>query len=298
MNLSIRILVIMVSGLMIFACSAGILQKKSAMDEAASATFMPDRFEGMVHIPGGWFRMGSNKKSNESPPHRVYVRGFYLDATEVTVGDFRQFCRQTGRKMPEQPIWSSDAHPVVNVTWHEAKAYANWQDKRLPTEAEWEFAARGGQNSVKYAYNAEKVYLQSYGNIADESILNVKERFPVKSRYDDGFPFAAPVRSFPPIDLGLYDMEGNVLEWCSDWYGEDYYGKADKLNPKGPENGHYRVVRGASYNRSGQYLRATYRSWFPANVRFEFLGFRCAKSEDAKKNINASTASSDGSVVN
>ncbi len=234
--------------------------------------------EGMVFIPGGTFKMGSTRKANEGPVHTVTVKGFYLDKTEVTVAEYYRFCKATKRRMPEQPEWSEDDHPVVNVDWRHARAYARWVGKRLPTEAEWEYAARGTAAGTGYTPNPKTRYKMSYGNIADESLLQIKLRFPIKRRYDDGYIHTAPVASFPSNIFGVYDMEGNVLEWCSDWYSAGYYKKSPSKNPKGPAKGNYKVIRGASWNRSGMYLRSTFRSWYPPACAFNFLGFRCAKS--------------------
>ncbi len=244
--------------------------------EQDNASFLPPEFEGMALIPGGWFIMGSNYKADEKPMHKVYVKSFYLDKYEVTVAEFRRFCIATGRKMPYQPAWNSDNHPVVNVTWYQAQAYAKWAGKRLPTEAEWEYVARVGQGYLNYPIQTERSYLKSYGNIADFSLIQQNPGRVGLSSYQDGFPFTSPVGYFPPNPLGIYDMEGNVLEWCADWYDAHYYAQSPEKNPGGPAKGNYKVIRGASWNRSGNYLRTTFRTFYPPQCRFDFLGFRCA----------------------
>ncbi len=232
---------------------------------------------GMKFIPGGTFNMGSAAKKTEGPVHRVRVDSFYLDENEVTVYEYLRFCKATRRHMPKQPVWSDDEHPVVNITWKDARDFAAWSGKRLPTEAEWEYAARSTKPGTRYASDPKNSYFGSFGNIADESLLRIKVRFPVKTRYDDGFVHSAPVGSFPANIFGVFDLEGNVLEWCSDWYGPDYYKNSAKNNPQGAAKGNYKIIRGASWNRSGDYLRSTYRSWYPPACAFDFLGFRCAK---------------------
>ncbi len=240
----------------------------------------PQEVDGMLFIPGGWFAMGSHFKSDEKPVHRVFVKPFYLDKFEVTVDEFRRFCVETGHKMPPQPFWNKDDHPVVNVNWYDAQAYARWAGKRLPSEAEWEFAARGGLPILRYAINTQHSMAQSHGNVADYSLLNKDGRRIVETGYDDGFPFTSPVGYFPPNVFGIYDMEGNVLEWCNDWYDARYYALSADHNPHGPAKGTYKVIRGGSWNRSGNYLRPTYRTWYPPQCSFDFLGFRCAMDAD------------------
>jgi len=234
--------------------------------------------DGMAYVPGGWFDMGSTVAKNERPVHRVYVKPFYMDIKEVTVGEFDDFCRTTRRRMPKQPEWSTMHHPVVNVTWYQANAYARWAGKRLPTEAEWEFAARGGENNgLRYNYDETSLFGNLYGNVADESIRREKGRYPSIDNYDDGYVYASPVGSFVPNKYGIYDLDGNVLEWCADWYAKDYYQHSETENPRGPEKGTYKVIRGGAWNRGSQYLRVTYRTYYNPKVQFDFLGFRCVK---------------------
>ena len=252
------------------------LKKETIPTKTASAPTLPREIDGMVLIQGGWFLMGSNKKANERPVHKVYVKSFYMDKFEVTVEEFRRFCIATGRKMPMQPIWNSDNHPVVNVSWYDAQAYAKWAGKRLPTEAEWEYAARAGGNSLTYPFQMERAYIKSYGNVADFSLYQKDRRRVIVGSYEDGFPFTSPVGYFPPNPFGIYDLEGNVLEWCADWYDARYYSQSPQTNPGGPPKGSYKVIRGASWNRSGDYLRTTFRTYYPPQCTFDFLGFRCA----------------------
>jgi len=253
-------------------------KKNEQSEENKDQNMAMSRYEedGMLYVPGGFFIMGSKKRKNEQPMRRVYIEGLYLDKTEVTVAQFREFCRETKRKMPEQPEWNEENHPVVNVTWEEANAYARWTGKRLPTEAEWEYVASGGSDDYEYVYQNSQQYGKNYENIADESMRRVKYHFPVVSGYDDGYVYTSPAGLFAPNKFGIHDLNGNVLEWCSDWY-EDKYKAEDVKNPKGPSEGRYRVIRGASWNRSGSYMRTSYRTFYNSTVRFDFLGFRCAK---------------------
>ncbi len=256
-----------------------LLNKQTPKTTADNPTPSPiyfEEFNGMILIPGGWFTMGSNRKADEKPIHKVYIKSFYMDKYEVTVEEFRRFCIATGRKMPPQPPWNRDDHPVVNVSWFDAQAYARWAGKRLPTEAEWEYVAKAGTNNLNFPLKQERSYLKSFGNVADFSLLQKDHRRAVIDNYEDGFPFTSPVGYFPPNPFGLFDMEGNVLEWCADWYDAHYYAQSPSENPPGPAKGTYKVIRGGSWNRSGYYLRTTFRTWYPPDCTFEFLGFRCA----------------------
>ncbi len=288
LNISV-ILFVIATSILFYSCNNKILplkeQNLQPSEQRPNQTQeLPQEIEGMRLIPGGLFTMGSRYKADEQPMHTVYIKPFYLDKFEVTVDEFRKFCVETGHKMPVQPYWNKDDHPVVNVSWYDAMAYAKWAGKRLPTEAEWEYAAKGGKSAAQYALITSHAYVKSHGNVADYSLLNKDARRIVESGYDDGFPFTSPVGYFPPNIFGIYDMEGNVLEWCSDWYDAHYYAHSEAQNPKGPTKGAYKVIRGGSWNRSGQYLRPTYRTWYPPQCTFEFLGFRCAI--DASKGLD------------
>ncbi len=261
----------------LFFISSCSLKNAFLSDEKIVSQQGPPKIEGMIFIPGGTFKMGSNKKKNEYPIHSVKISGFYMDKHEVTVGKYHQFCIATRRKMPNQPKWNNDNHPIINITWYDAQAYAKWSGKRLPTEAEWEYAARGNNRSFYYTHGNSSHRGKNYGNIADESFHQIKAQFPVVEKYYDGYVYTAPVESYPANIFGLHDMEGNVLEWCSDWYSSKYYKASPNIDPKGPAKGRYKIMRGASWNRGFRYLRATFRTWYPQKASYEFLGFRCAR---------------------
>lgn len=268
------------------SCSyiSSLLPKEDSSEKNNKSIATIEDEPGMVFVEGGLFNMGSRRKG-EGPPRKILISSLYVDRTEVTVFEFREFVGATKRRMPKQPEWNMEDHPVVNVTWNEAKAYAKWAGKRLPTEAEWEYVARGGPSNFKYVYENSAQYGKNYENIADESMRRFKYHFPVVSGYDDGYIFTSPAGLFPANKFGVHDLNGNVLEWCSDWYKEKY-AKADK-DPHGPKKGTYKVIRGASWNRSGKYMRASHRTFFNTHVRFDFLGFRCVK--DASKPISKIT---------
>jgi len=204
----------------------------------------------------------------ETPRHTVYLDAFYIDKYQVTNELFKKFVDETGYvteaekrgyswiwkgkvegvnwkhpQNPEDDISDRMNHPVVHVSWNDADAYAKWAGKRLPTEAEWEKAARGGLVGKKFPWGDEDPD-GTQCNFADK---NTDFSWSDKS-VDDGYKYTAPVGSYSPNGYGLYDMTGNVWEWCADWYDENYYSKSPSRNPTGPNSGKYRVCRGGSWH--------------------------------------------------
>ncbi|SEP40688.1 Formylglycine-generating enzyme, required for sulfatase activity, contains SUMF1/FGE domain [Nitrosovibrio sp. Nv6] len=171
-------------------------------------------------------------------------------------------------------------HPVVNVTWNDAVAMSRWlSDKegrryRLPTEAEWEYAARAGTQTRYHSSNDPRSLLK----IANTFDADARVNWPQWTAYSiaghDGFAFTAPVGSYTPNRLGLYDMHGNVWEWCSDWYDENYYAKSPRDDPPGPTSGIVRVRRGGSWHTWSLYARSSYRNWNTQETRYPLVGFR------------------------
>jgi len=237
--------------------------------------------DDMVLIADGEFLMGSNYGDhNETPIHKVYLAAFYIDKYEVTNLQFSQFLNEKGnqeeggvawldtsdedclieyRNGKYQPKSGYENHPVIEVSWFGARAYAEWAGKRFPTEAEWEKAARGGLVGKKYPW----------GDNIDSS----------KANYDENVGQTTPVGRYPPNNYGLYDMGGNVWEWVSDWYDEDYYSSSNSYrNPQGPNYGSERVIRGAGWSYDARYLRCASRSYVHPDNTSNHLGFRCAKS--------------------
>lgn len=220
---------------------------------------------GMVYIPEGEFMMGSKKgDEDERPVHRVYVAGFYIEKYEVNKKEYQSFIEATERYIPDfwdDPDLSKPSLPVVGVTWEDSKAYCKWVGKRLPTEAEWEKAARGiDGRAYPWGDNYGSSQANAYGK-------------------QDGFQFTAPVDKFSAgaSPFGVLNMSGNVWEWCADWYAEDYYTGKNSKSPQGPSQGNFRVIRGGSWEDATSKLRTTNRHSAEPNYSAYNLGFRCAK---------------------
>jgi formylglycine-generating enzyme required for sulfatase activity len=177
--------------------------------------------------------------------------------------------------------------PVIHVSWNDAKAYCEWlseksgQTYRLPTEAEWEYAAGNGAKHTKYSWGNGQPYGKKAGNLADETGAEAfnwnKTADSIFLGYDDGYKSTAPVGSFLPNDFGLYDMTGNVWEWCSDWKGD--YSSGIQTNPQGPSMGSGRVFRGGSWGDSPLYCRVAGRDDGAPHGRVSIVGFRIARTK-------------------
>jgi sulfatase modifying factor 1 len=262
----------------------------------------------MALIPAGVFLMGSRDQApDESPVHPVAVAAFWMDRHEVTVAEFGRFVAATGyRTEAERFGWSgvfdttrgewtradgSDwrrpegpgskappEEPVTQVSWNDAAAFARWAGKRLPTEAEWEHAARGGLAGRTYAWGDE---LRPGGRVMANWWQGV---FPSHDTGEDGYRGRAPVGRFPPNGYGLYDVIGNVWEWCADWYDAAYYRRSPARDPRGPETGTERVMRGGSWMCSENFCsnyRVASRSHATPDSGLDNLGFRCARDANA-----------------
>jgi len=241
----------------------------------------------MILIPAGEFEMGSSVgDADERPVHTVNIDAFYIDMYEVTNAQYKEFVDATSHESPvywKYSNFNEPDQPVVGVTWDDANAYTKWAGKRLPTEAEWERAARGGLIGKKYAWGDSSTPPPGAGNFADETSKKVFKKWDVINGYDDGFSHPAPVGCFDPNGYGVCDMMGNVWEWCADWYDSGYYSKSSKDNPKGPATGQEHVLRGGSWFSDKDYLRVSNRyNYNPSYTMKEAanIGFRCAK--DAK----------------
>ncbi len=220
----------------------------------------------MVLVPAGTFLMGSDQGGDESPARSVYLDAFYIDRYPVTNAEYHKFVQDTGHPPPEP--WARhggtfppgrDNHPVAYVCWFDARDYATWARKRLPTEAEWEKAARGSDGRI-----------YPWGDRFNSAYCNTDE-----SEYWD----TTPVDAFSPggdSPYGIADMAGNVWEWVADWYERDYYAQAPDRNPAGPEIGKTKVLRGGAWDFGGREARCSARNHEYPGPRHGLIGFRCA----------------------
>ncbi|MCX6286657.1 MAG: formylglycine-generating enzyme family protein [Bacteroidetes bacterium] len=231
-----------------------------------------------VEIPAGTFIMGSplseeERKSNETQ-HKVTLSSFRISKYEITFEQYDLFCEATNREKPNDEGWGRKTHPVIHVNWEDAKAFADWMGCRLPTEAEWEYAGRAG---TKTPFNT--------GNNLTTAQANFNGNFPYGNSPKGEFRArTVPVGSFSPNAWGLYDMHGNIWEWCNDWY--DDYPSADQTNPHGPESGTFRVFRGGGWRNYAQLCRSAFRYRYFPDYRHFNIGFRLV-SQDSNHNYPA-----------
>jgi formylglycine-generating enzyme required for sulfatase activity len=228
----------------------------------------------MVTIPAGEFTMGRTKLTSDDkttmrphvllddrPARKVRMPSFQMDTNEVTNAKYATFIKATNHRTPYHwvngliPTGATD-HPVYNVSWDDAKAYCKWSGKRLPSEAEWERAARGGLEEKDYPNGDE---------------ITAKE-----ARFNSGNG-PVPVGKSAPNAFGLYDMSGNVAEWTADWFAGDYYQRDENDNPQGPKEGLYKVIRGGAWSDPPKRITVFFRNWVRPNQRTPNVGFRCAK---------------------
>ena len=238
-----------------------------------------------VAIKGGCFEMGDavgDGDPNERPVHQVCVSDFSLGKYEVTNAQFKKFSPQHNSGSSQKANLDEDKQPVVNVSWEDAVAFAKWlsqktgQTYRLPTEAEWEYAARAGSKTSRFWGNNPDEAC-NYANVAD--VTTAKSR-PSWTTFacNDGYAVSAPVGSFKPNGYGLYDMLGNVWEWCEDIYNSEAYGKLPKDNPVFAGSGEYRVMRGGGWSNGPLGIRSSHRVGLSPDFGHQSLGFRLVKT--------------------
>lgn len=299
----------MFSRFLFLSCFSLILFSQNIFADNSATYTEPNTGMKLMLIKGGCYQMGDVfgiGESDEKPPHNVCVNNFYLGMYEVTVGQYKEFVRETGyitdmervkgrvsaefsedsAKQEKINDWvnpgfpQNDKHPVVLVSWNDAMVYIKWLTKksgigfRLPTEAEWEYAARSGGKMHKYSWGMGR----PSGNVADKTANKEFPGWSVWMGYDDGYAFTAPAGAFKANSLGIHDMSGNVWEWVQDWYNQDYYKNSQSQNPKGPSTGKLRVLRGGAWMNMPKNLRTTNRYMNKPDICTNFAGFRVAIS--------------------
>lgn len=234
---------------------------------AFSATETPKPPPGMIFIPEGYFQMGTNSgdTDDQKPLHYVYTSAYFIDRQEVSNAQYKKFLNATGHSEPrfwEDTRFNQPDLPVVGVSWFDAMAYARWKGGRLPTEAEWEKAARGNDSRIypwgaKWALGFHLYFLNVYG-------------------VEDNYEFTGPVDYFESgaSPFGVLNMAGNVWEWCLDWYDENYYGISPELDPVGPEKARMKVLRGGSWVNTLDDVTLTRRGRNFPYIKNSLYGFR------------------------
>lgn len=254
-----------------------------ASGEAPPVAAFTDSASGMkfVPVPGGCFLMGDtfgDGQGDEKPAHDVCLDGFFMAKYEVTNAQYRKFRPDHSSGAYEGNSLDGDNQPVANVSWYDAVEYARWLSAksgriyRLPTEAEWEYAARAGAKGRNFWDDDPDGPCRS-ANGAD---LTAKSQWPAwtTTNCNDRFRVAAPVGSFKANAFGLNDMMGNAWEWTNDWYDAEYYFTSPKKNPQGPRVGSLRIPRGGGWGNASECVRVSDRNGFDPDFHILFLGFR------------------------
>jgi len=289
-----------------------------AETEVQARGSLPETERMVLIAEGRFMMGSSDGFAHEGPVHEVILDAFYMDTYEVTNREFARFVEETGYLTeadqwkwsivfapddspgqrvpgaewwkradgatwrhpngPETDIEGLEDYPVVQVSWNDAAAYAAWAGKRLPTEAEWEYAARGGLKGVPYAWGLD------FTPGGEHQANTWNGQFPMEDSGADGHKSLAPGGQYEPNGYGLYDIAGNVWEWVGDWYGANYYRESPKSNPTGPEEGLEKVQRGGSFMCAANYClgyRVSHRGKSGIDSGLPHVGFRCVRSASA-----------------
>ena len=262
----------MKKGVVIFVLGiVGLFMMTCGTDRKGEASIIVNGVE-FIFVKGGTFEMGDRKEDGyeeERPVHTVTLSDYYISKHEITFHQYDVFCDSTARDKPYDNNWGRGDRPVINVSYYDAKSFCDWMSRttgraiRLPTEAEWEYAARGGDQSQGFLYSGS--------NDVDSVAWHTN---------NSGWK-THPVGTKKANELGLYDMSGNVWEWCWDLYDAHYYGVSPEFNPKGPahriDRWDYRVIRGGCWYDDKRQVRCAFRGdGSLANEEGNDYGFRCA----------------------
>ena len=221
-----------------------------------------------VEVSAGSFEMGDNFSegdADEQPVHTVDLDGYFISKYEITFDQYDRFCDDTGRGKPSDNGWGRGTRPVINVSWHDAKAFCDWMSDKtgmniyLPTEAQWEKAARGtDQRRYPWGNASLSCNKANYGGCNGQTVQ-------VGS-------YASGVSPY-----GVHDMAGNVYEWCSDWYDPNYYSSSPSQNPQGPSSGSRKILRGGGCYSGSDGLRSALRYTFLPSSTHRAVGFRICR---------------------
>jgi len=262
--------------LLLFAGVAAAHAGNSYVDPSTGIEF--------ISVQGGCYQMGDSVGDgdpNERPVHQVCVTDFAIGKTEVTNAQYKKFRPEHNSGTSQKMALDGENQPVVNVSWEDATAFIKWlahksgQTYRLPTEAEWEYAARAGSIQSRYWGNNPNEACK-YANVADITAKKTWNKW-TSFACDDGYAVAAPVGSFMSNGYGLYDMLGNVWEWCDDVYNSEAYTKLPKDNPDYGGAGEYRVMRGGGWSNGPLGIRSSHRVGLSPDFGHHALGFRVVK---------------------
>lgn len=234
---------------------------------ASSESPPPAQPPGMVYIPKGYFEMGTGSgREDEKPMHFVYTSAYFIDKYEVSNGDYMEFVKATGHEKPifwEDENFNAPDFPVVGISWFDAMAYAKWKGRRLPTEAEWEKAARGNDGRLwSWGNKWDKGFFVYFANISGDQ---------------DNYPYTAPVNYYQSgvSPFGLFNTSGNVWEWCLDWYDKDYYSVSPEIDPEGPQGPlRMKTLRGGSWINDLDGVQVVHRAHNFPHIKNKIYGFR------------------------
>ncbi len=283
-------------GILTLLCCVCAAVPAAAQTAAPADTAQTATPEDMVLIPAGKFWMGrsffmiletmgvlARDRMDTIPANHIYLDAFYIDRYEVIQADYARFLADAGSQppwnWPQGEIPDGEAQiPIYNVNWYEATDYCRWSGKRLPTEAEWEKAVRGGLDRARYSWGDDDIDESEFRRTPPQN-SGTKYNVPLPAVLG-GVPRPQPGGTFPPNGYGLYDMIGNVAEWVNDWFYDNYYPFMPKVNPRGPETGLYKSVRGSSFAGGGAFGNMSVsnhmRDFSDPELRTTGIGFRCA----------------------
>ena len=246
----------------------------------------------MIRISGGPFLMGSEGGrggEDESPVHQVTLSPFLISETEVTLAQWKKFCDESDtywdRWDAVRTYSPKEDYPICFVSWEDAKEFCEWLSEkegrtyRLPTEAEWEYAAKGGLKGRLFPWGDHKPD-GSQCNFADRLEMEKEKDVWADPNVTDGYAYCAPSKAYPPNGYGLYNMAGNIWEWCSDWYCKTYYKESPAKDPQGPSSGRLKVIRGGAWCFHSDALRVSNRYGVDPKLQTGFTGFRVVTLEE------------------